>query len=548
MVFWAKKRQNKSWRPNLSREYPLETANQTFLMQNDTMKSKSMSHTPIALAVVLALGSSWSSSSSAQKTALGPPQMKVVADATAIKTNNSSTQNPVGATANAETLDLLTLYREAASNDQVFNAAKYSFMAGKEKRWQGLSVLLPQVVGSGNETKNDFYNQSTGRRSNDLMSRGWNVRLTQPVFNWDKFEQARQGNLNATIAEAQYAAAEQDLVIRVTEAYFNVLNAEDSLNLAKNKKALIGEQLEQAKRNFEVGTATITDTHEAQSRFDLVVAQELAAEADLVIKRGALEQITGKQITRVKSLSDSARIETVAKDRKVKLKKGEKPKKVNVESALTVTPGQTMQDWVNQASDVSYNIIASKLSYDVATKDTKRAYAGHAPSVDFVVQRGYADNESTIPQDGTPFSSRSYSTQAIIQLTVPIFSGGYNQSVVREKAALANKALADLENTRRSVAQTTRQAYLGFNNGLAQVKAYEAAEISALSALESNKLGYEVGVRINIDVLNAQDTLFTTRRDLAKARYDTILNGLKLKAQAAVLSDEDLQAVNALLK
>jgi outer membrane protein len=184
----------------------------------------------------------------------------------------------------------------------------------------------------------------------------------------------------------------------------------------------------------------------------------------------------------------------------------------------------------------------------VATKETKRAYAGHAPSVDFVLQRGYSDSDGTLPQNGSVISSKSYSNQAIIQLTVPIFSSGYNQSVVREKAALANKALADLENTRRSVAQTTRQAYLGFNNGLAQVKAYEAAEVSALSALESNKLGYEVGVRINIDVLNAQDTLFTTRRDLAKARYDTILNGLKLKAQAAVLSDEDLQAVNALLK
>jgi outer membrane protein len=515
-------------------------------MQNDKMRSKSMSHTPIALAVILALGSTWSSISHAQKTALGPPQMMAVADATA-KSANQVTQKP-GPTASAEALDLLTLYREAASNDQVFNSAKYSFMAGKEKRWQGLSVLLPQVVGSGNETKTDIYNQTFGTTRNDLMSRGWNVRLTQPLFNWDKFEQARQGDLNADIAAAQYAAAEQDLVIRVTEAYFNVLNAEDSLNLAKNKKVLIGEQLEQAKRNFEVGTATITDTHEAQSRFDLVVAQELAAEADLVIKRGALEQITGKQITLVKSLSDSARIETVAKDRKVKLKKGEKPSKVNVETALTVTPGQTIQDWVNQASDVSYNIIASKLSYDVATKDTKRAYAGHAPSVDFVVQRGYSDSVGTLPQDGSVISSKSYSTQAIIQLTVPIFSGGFNQSVVREKAALANKALADLENTRRSIAQTTRQAYLGFNNGLAQVKAYEAAEVSALSALESNKLGYEVGVRINIDVLNAQDTLFTTRRDLAKARYDTILNGLKLKAQAAVLSDEDLQAVNALLK
>jgi outer membrane protein len=522
------------------------TANQTFLMQNDKMRSKSMHHTPIALAVILALGSSWSFSSHAQKTALGPPQMMAVADTTAqaIKQNTQKQE----LTANAEILDLLSLYREAAFNDPIFNAAKYSFMAGKEKRWQGFSVLLPQVVGSANETKTDLTSAGTNIRRPDLMSRGWSVRLTQPLFNWDKFEQARQGDLNAAIAEAQYAAAEQDLVIRVTEAYFNLLNAEDSLNLAKNKKALISEQLQQAKRNFEVGTATITDTHEAQSRFDLVVAQELAAQADLVIKRGALEQITGKQIKLVKSLSDSAKIDSVAKDRKVKLKKGEKPSKVNVEGALTVVPGQTMQDWVNQASDVSYNIIASKLTYDVATRETKRAYAGHAPYVDLVGQRGYNDSENTIGTGGTPFSTKTYSTQATIQLTVPIFSGGYNQSVVREKAALANKALADLENTRRSVAQTTRQAYLGFNNGLAQVKAYEAAEISALSALEANKLGYEVGVRINIDVLNAQDTLFTTRRDLAKARYDTILNGLKLKAQAAVLNDEDLQAVNALLK
>jgi outer membrane protein len=206
-----------------------------------------------------------------------------------------------------------------------------------------------------------------------------------------------------------------------------------------------------------------------------------------------------------------------------------------------------MQDWVNQASDVSYNIIASKLSYDVATKDTKRAYAGHAPSVDFVVQRGYSDSVGTLPQDGSVISSKSYSTQAIIQLTVPIFSGGFNQSVVREKAALANKALADLENTRRSVAQTTRQAYLGFNNGLAQVKAYEAAEISALSALESNKLGYEVGVRINIDVLNAQQQLYSTRRDLAKARYDTLINSLKLKAATGSLTESDIAQINSLL-
>jgi outer membrane protein len=441
--------------------------------------------------------------------------------------------------------DLLNLYRQAALSDPTFSSARYSFIAGKEKKWQGLSVLSPQVVATGNETKNDLYRQTLG--PTDLKSRGWNVRLTQPLFSWDKWEQFGQGNLYSAIAEAQFAAAEQDLVLRVTEAYFNVLNAQDSLDLNKNKKALIAEQLEQAKRNFEVGTSTITDTHEAQSRYDLVVAQELAAEADLLIKRSALEQLTGSQIGNLKSLSGSAKIEVVAKDRKLKLKGNQKPQKINIETTTQVQPGQTIQDWVKQAEDVSYSILASKLTYEAAAKDTKRAYAGHAPTVDLVAQRAYSDSEGAIGTD-TVSASKIYSNQVIIQVTVPLFSSGYTQSVVREKSALASKALSDYEAKRREVAQATRQAYLGFNNGLAQVKAYEAAEISALSALESNKLGYEVGVRINIDVLNAQDTLFTTRRDLSKARYDTILNGLKLKAQAAVLSDEDLQSVNSLLK
>jgi outer membrane protein len=516
-------------------------------MQNDRMKSNTLclpqhfAQKKLVMMLALAFAGSVASLSVFAQGSVStvPPSTVTTSNpATQVKQNNLNT----------EVLDLLSLYREAAFNDPTFNAAKYSFMAGKEKRWQGLSVLAPQVVATGNETKNDFKNQTRGTRQ-DLMSRAWNVTLTQPLFNWDKWSQFRQGDLNATIAEVKFASAEQDLVIRVTEAYFNVLNAEDTLNLARNKKALIGEQLEQAKRNFEVGTSTITDTHEAQSRYDLIVAQELAAEADLMIKRGALEQITGKQIAQIKSLEPRSPIESVAKNRKVKLKKGEKPTSVNVQQVVAVQPGQTIQDWVKQAEDVSYNIIADKLAYEVATKETQRAYAGHAPSVDFIARRGYSDSEGAVGSTDTPLSeTKSYSTQAIIQLTVPLFSGGYNQSVVREKSALANKALADLENTRRSIAQTTRQAYLGFNNGLAQVKAYEAAELSALSALESNKLGYEVGVRINIDVLNAQDTLFTTRRDLAKARYDTILSGLKLKAQAAVLSDEDLQAVNALLK
>jgi outer membrane protein len=463
------------------------------------------------------------------------------------KDNNTSlaTGQAVTQANQTEDNDLVSLYRQAAFNDPIFNAAKYSYLAGKEKLWQGFSVLTPQVVAIGNETKNNLTQHSPNSNPEvQLKSRGWTVRLTQPLLNWDKWEQFRQGDLAASVAEAQYAAAEQDLVLRVTEAYFNVLNAQDTLNLARNKKALIKEQLEQAKRNFEVGTSTITDTHEAQSRFDLVLAQELAAEADLQIKRSALEQLTGKQIGALKSLSSQAKIEVIAKERKIKVKNNQKPSKVNIETAVAVEPNQDIQGWVKQAEDVSYTIVASKLAYEIAQKDTNRAIAGHAPSVDLIAQRNYTDSES----GGIGVSYKAHSSQAIVQLTIPLFSGGYTQSVVREKSALASKALADYENTRRNVAQATRQAYLAFTSGLAQVKAYEAAELSALSALDSNKLGYEVGVRINIDVLNAQDTLFTTRRDLAKSRYDTILNGLKLKAQAAVLSDEDLRAVNALLK
>jgi outer membrane protein len=480
--------------------------------------------TKMVLAIAIALASSTTSFSSL---AADSSDQKAVATANATATQEN---------------DLLTLYRQAALSDPVFNSAKYNYIAGKEKLWQGFSVLMPQVNAVGSETKNNLTKK--GDPEAHLKSRAWSVRLTQPLFNWDKWEQFRQGDLAASIAEAQYAAAEQDLVLRVTEAYFNVLNAQDTLNLNRNKKTLIKEQLEQARRNFEVGTATITDTHEAQSRYDLVIAQELAAEADLLIKRSALEQLTGSNIGNLKSLSSQAKIEIIAKERKIKLKNNQKPSKVNIENAVAVQPNQDIQGWIKQAEDVSYTIIASKLAYEIAQKDTNRAIAGHAPSIDLIAQRGYNDSES----GGIGVNYRAYSSQATIQVTIPLFSGGYSQSAVREKSALASKALADYENTRRSVAQATRQAYLGFTSGLAQVKAYEAAETSALSALDSNKLGYEVGVRINIDVLNAQDTLFTTRRDLAKSRYDTILNGLKLKAQAAVLSDEDLQAVNALLK
>ncbi|NBV01418.1 MAG: hypothetical protein EBS31_08365, partial [Burkholderiaceae bacterium] len=307
-------------------------------MQNLKQSQKALSQKVLVVAIGTAMAIMASSIQAQNASSVGNPAAN-----TTNTTNTSATVSDVPPPVSAATIaqsvaadkakktqeassgnDLISLYRDAANNDPVFLAARYAYDAGREKRWQGFAGLLPQVVGTANETQNDFTRR--GANETRFMSRGWAVTLTQPLFSWDKYETARQGNLSADIAAAQYAAAEQDLVIRVTEAYFNVLNAQDTLNLARNKKALIAEQLEQAKRNFEVGTATITDTHEAQSRFDLVVAQEIAAQADLTIKRGALEQIVGKPIGDLKSLAPQAKISLVV---------SEDPKTANAKKVAT---------------------------------------------------------------------------------------------------------------------------------------------------------------------------------------------------------------------
>jgi outer membrane protein len=451
---------------------------------------------------------------------------------------------------NPNAKDLLTLYRDAATNDPNFNAARGAYAAGKESFWQGLSALLPQVTGSANSTKNDlrFAERSGTNRSVDTL--GWRVDLNQPLINWSKFESYRVGNFQTGIAEANFAQAQQDLVIRVTQAYFDALTAQNNLDLFRNKKSLIKEQLDQAKRNFEIGTSTIVDSNEAQSRYDIVLAQELGAQADLVIKKSALELIVGQPVDAILPVSEQAKIELVADKRKVKYRKGDKGELATQEiiQSMNLPTGQSMEDWVKQAEDVNYAVLASKLAVDLAQSNLNAARAGHAPSLNLVGATSYTDVTAAITGSATGAPSKLYNNQIGLQLSVPIFAGGYTQATVRQNAGLLEQAKANYELAKRSNSLAAKQAYLGFNNGLAQVKAYEAAEKSALSSLQSNRLGYDVGVRINIDVLNAQDQLFTTRAQLYKARYDAIVNGLKLKSIAAVLTDEDLQAVNGLLK
>src|SRR6266446_1390530 len=297
-----------------------------------------------------------------------------------------------------------------------------------------------------------------------------------------------------------------------------VLSAQDTLGLVRAQKEAISEQLAQAKRNFEVGTATITDTHEAQSRFDLIVAQEIAGLNDLENKRRALQALNGKEYAELAPLRADVR--------------------------LAPPNPNNMQDWVDLAEKQGYPVALQEATTEIARLEAKRSFAGHLPTLDFVATYGKTGQSATLT---SPVGSDVTTTQIGLQFAMPLYQGGAISSREREAAALYLKAKDDLENSRRQAQLSAQQTYLSVINGIAQVGALEQALVSSQSALDSNKLGYEVGVRINIDVLNAQQQLFSTRRDLSTARYNAILNQLRLKAAAGSLRDEDLEEVNRAL-
>lgn len=408
--------------------------------------------------------------------------------------------------------DLLQIYHDAIANDTTFAAARAQSQATYERYPQAIAGLLPLVNFSASKahiTGTNTYNQ----RSRSLS-------LTQPIFRWGNWETFSQGKLAATQSEIAVEQANADLIVRIAQAYFEVLAAQDNASFLGSQKKAISEQLEQAKHNFEVGTATITDQQEAQARFDLTTAQEFAAQADLENKRNTLRQIIGRPIGTLNPLS----------------------KDVTLNSPQPAIP----EPWINSAELNNFNVQIQQLNYEIAQHETHKAVAGHAPTLDLTASRNRNyQTYNTNTQTATTLDTKTNSVA--FQLNIPIFSGGATQSKVRETAALEDKAKADLESAKRSAAQSALQAFLGVQSGLAQVGALEAAERSSQLALSSNRVGYDVGIRINIDVLNAQQQLFQTQRDLSKARYDTILSGLRLKAANASLSEQDVAEVNQLL-
>lgn len=415
--------------------------------------------------------------------------------------------------------DLMQVYRDALETDQLFAVARGNLDAGREKAPQGLSGLLPSMSLSGNTIWNDneteFRSSPAVKSSKQYNTHGYQLSLSQPLFRWQNWVAYDQSKMQVVQAEANFVQARQDLILRVAQAYFDVLYAAENLTAVRGNKSAITQQLELAKKSFEVGTSTITDTHEAQARYDLAVAQEIAAESDLDVKRRTLQAILGKEPGALAALRKNAE--------------------------LSPPQPNDMNQWVAAAEKDSINVQVQQAVADIAAREMDRQRAGHYPTVDLVANYGSSKSYSTGGMVDTDYKNVG------VQINIPLFQGGLVVSKQREAAANRMAAQAGLENARRSSALAARQYYLGVANGLAQVRALQAALVSSQSALESNKLGYEVGVRINIDVLNAENQVYVTKRDLAKATFDTLMAQLRLKAATGALGEEDVAQINALL-
>ncbi len=411
--------------------------------------------------------------------------------------------------------DLTQAFRDAFANDAALQSVRAQLAATRERVTQARAGLLPGASASGS-LSHQLVDTSVSA-SREFNAQNYAVSLSYPIYRLQNIEAYEQSKLSVVLVEVQEAQAQQDLILRVAQAYFDVLAAQDNVATIRSQKRAITEQLASAKRNFEVGTATITDQQEAQARFDLSVAQEFVALNDLEVRRAALAQLTGKPVS----------------------------------DPNTLRPGLTLQapqppresDWTAGARDSNFGVRQAKIGAEIAAREIDRQRYAHRPTLDVTGSIGHSRNASSS-------SVGVHSTAAVIglQFNMPLYTGGAIDARVREALALRDKASSDLETARRTAEQGARQAFLGVNSGLAQITALEAAEKSSQLALDSNLLGYQVGVRINIDVLNAQQQLFTTQRDLAKARYDVLVSGLRLKGLAGALGEDDLRVVNALLE
>lgn len=419
--------------------------------------------------------------------------------------------------AQAQNVNLQQAFEAARNYDAAFIGAQASLQASKERAIQAKAGVLPtlNLVGTANRNYYEVVNPAFDR---PYTTAGLTLAGAYPLFRPANHEVLNQAQASVRIVEASLLAAKQDLITRVSQAYFDVLLAQDTLVSIAAQKAAIGEQLAQAKREFEVGTKTIVDTNEAQARFDQVVALEAVAQGDVLVKKSALQLLTGLTPAAFARLGEKAK----------------------VASAVPSNP----DTWASRALEAAIPVQTAQINTEIAKLELQRAKSSTGPTLDLTANLNATRNLASVT---SVKNSTTHLGSIGLSFNYPIYAGGALSSKVREAAANLDKSQADLEAARRAAAQAARQAYFGLNYGVAQIAALESAERSGLTLLDSTKLGYQVGVRINLDVLNAQQALASTRKDLAKARYDALMSGLRLKAATTQLSEADLLELNTQL-
>lgn len=418
----------------------------------------------------------------------------------------------------AQGRDLMEVWQLALERDPIYAASGFARTAEQERVPQARAQLLPHVTADAGAQLDNSRRTRNLSGSESQRRAAWSLALVQPLFDLPAWNTLQQADFFASQADIAYRMAYQDLLLRTAQAYFDVLAAQDSLRALLSEKAAIETQLRAAQQSFELGATTITDAHEAQARLDLVSASEINLRNELQLAEDALARIIAER---------PGELAVLARD-----------------AALPAPEPNRLDDWATQASHAGLSVANADLQTRIAQKELDIARGQHAPTVDFVARTGSA---SDYGMNGYRSGPRSLDSTVGVQLSIPLFTGGSISSRVREQTSRLQQSRALLENTRREAVQAAQRYFNGVVSGLSQVAALEAAERSSQAALQANRTGYEVGVRINIDVLNAEQQLYVTQRALARARYDTLMDGLRLKAAAGILQDADLAAINELL-
>ena len=429
------------------------------------------------------------------------------------------TLNGMVSTAQADSL--YQIYQLAQERDPTLRAAAATRDAAMEVKPQSLSGVLPTINLGGDITRNSYDKRDplpTETNPTYSTNKSYSLNLTQPVFRWDRWVTLGQADNFVTQAQAEYGAAEQELMVRVADRYFAILAAQDALRLARAEKDSIGRQLEQAQQRFEVGLSAITDMQEAQARYDTTVAAEISAGDKLASSYEQLREIIGEQNENLAPVRDT-------------------------EFNLVAPEPQALQSWVDTALQQNPTLAAARAGSEAARQQIKVARSGHYPTLDANASYGYQDSNfggiATVKRDDGAIG---------LSLNVPLYQGGYVNSKTREARYLFDEARERLDVSQRSIERQTRDAYRGVITGISEVRAAEQARKSNTTALEAAQTGFEVGTRTIVDVLNAQSALSQAELNLSQSRYNYLLNTLRLKQAAGTLAPDDLNALGGWLQ